>query len=212
MIDAFHVRRPGDGPGGEIDQMEAYQLIQQLIANFLPAVVTFDQFQSALTIQRLQGWAASQTFPRATQIFEETATASHNRLVANVFKSAAQLGLVHAPEHTPARLELLHLQELNGRVDHPPYGPVTTSDIADALFEVTHRLVGDDMDVWERLGDLPLGMSQQGGFQPSTGPKPSTGPAPSSGSSSAGNPYVDAFGALHSHRQPPGYGGLRRAR
>ncbi len=178
VIDAFHVRRPGDGPGGEIDQMEAYQLIQQLIVNFAPAVVTFDQFQSALTIQRLQRWAATQHLPRAIQIFEETATTPHNRLVANVFKSAALLGLVHAPEHPLARMELLHLQERNGRVDHPTYGPVTTSDVADALFEVTHRLVGGDIDVWKQLGDLPLGMSQEGGFQPSTGPMPSSGPTP----------------------------------
>ncbi len=74
------------------------------------------------------------------------------------------LGLVHAPVHDLARLELLHLQERGGRVDHPTYGPVQTSDVSDALFEVTDQLIGDDLDRWNRLGDLTLGMSQPGGL------------------------------------------------
>jgi hypothetical protein len=63
-----------------------------------------------------------------------------------MFKSAAQLGLVHAPRHDLARLELLHLQEHDGKVDPPSFGPIRTADIADALFEVTTRLVGQDLD------------------------------------------------------------------
>jgi hypothetical protein len=212
VVDAIHVYRPSDYPDGQIDQLAVFDHIQRLIGAFAPVTVTFGQYQSAYPIEKLREWCAHRHLPRTPQIYEQTATAAHNALTANVFKSAAQLGLIHSPDHNLARLELLHLQERNGRVDHPSYGPVQTSDIADAFFEVTHRIVGDDLDRWQRLGDLTLGMSQPGGIPLSINPMPSTGPAPSWGPSSAGNPHADAFGAVHRRRPPPGYGGLPRMR
>lgn len=164
IVDAIHVLRPSDFPDGRIDQLESFRLIQTLILNYAPVTVTFDQYQSALSVQMLQAWCDAQHLPRRPQIFEETATGPHNQRLASMFKSAVQLGLVHCPKHDLARLELLHLQEHNGKVDHPTFGPVRTADIADALFEVTTRLIGQDLDVYQRLGSLPLGMTQPGGM------------------------------------------------
>jgi len=164
IVDAIHVLEPADFADGRIDQVKGFQLIQRLIAAFAPVVVTFDQYQSALSIEMLRAWCDTQSLPRRPQIFEETATAPHNYRVASMFKSAAQLGLVHAPRHDLARLELLHLQEHDGKVDPPSFGPIRTADIADALFEVTTRLVGQDLDKWHQLDNLPLGMSQAGGL------------------------------------------------
>jgi hypothetical protein len=189
VIDAIHVRRPADFPDGRIDQLHCLRLIQDLIAAFAPATVTFDQYQGALSVGLLRAWCAEQSLPRQPRIYQQDATGQRNREVADTFKSAVRLGLVHAPPHELARLELLHLQERNGRVEHPSHGPVQTSDVSDALFEVTHRIIGDDLDRWHQLAALPLGMSLSGGIPipsqpPAANPMPQF-PRPSGGLSIA---------------------------
>jgi hypothetical protein len=53
---------------------------------------------------------------------------------------------VRAPRHELAELELRYLQDIGSkRVDHPTSGPVQTSDLADCLFNLVHRLIGPDI-------------------------------------------------------------------
>lgn len=210
VIDAIHVRRPADYADGRIDQMECFDLVKTLILNFAPVSVTFDQFQSAFGIEMLQKWAAEQQLARSPMIYEQTATAQHNKSVANVFRSAAQLGLVHSPRHDLAQQELLHLQERNDRVDHPTFGAVQTSDTSDAIFEVTYRLLSRDIDRWNQLGDLPLVTSQPHGFETWTGPEPSNGPTPSYLPPSFDPGMPDCLGGLGRIRHQGG--GMPRAR
>jgi hypothetical protein len=42
-------------------------------------------------------------------------------------------------------VELRYLQDLGMRVDHPTSGPVQTSDLADCMFQLVHRLIGPDI-------------------------------------------------------------------
>src|SRR5207248_5641497 len=90
---------------------------------------------------------------------ERTATAPHNFVVAETFKTALAAGLVHIPYHELAEGELRALEMIGGRVDHPRSGPITTSDIADCLMEVTDQLIGDDAGalVHEDLAAVRLG-------------------------------------------------------
>jgi len=198
IYDAIHVRRPRDYDDGEIDQIECFNLIKKLIRDFHPIAVTFDQHNSALSIEMLREWCHSQTLPVQPNIYEEPATAKHNKEVADLFKSAVGLGLVHSPDHPLARAELLHLQERHGKVDAPTRGPVQTADITDAMFEVAHYLISQDIERYLRLGALPLGMSQPGGFKTWT-------PTPENS-----QPYTfpTSLGGRRGPRWPPGTGRL----
>ena len=85
--------------------------------------------------------------PKHVNIFEKASTRPYDWMVKENSKAAINLDLVHAPVDTEhferARDELLFLQLVNGRVDHPKQGPVQSKDIADSMMECIHVLIGE---------------------------------------------------------------------
>jgi hypothetical protein len=66
--------------------------------------------------------------------------------MAEVFKTALNMGLIHFPSHELLELELRFLQKTGvERVDHPSVGPVQSKDVADAVMNVVWHLVGRDV-------------------------------------------------------------------
>ncbi len=177
VIDDITVFTPQEF-GGRIDQTACLDRLKSLISKYAPTSVTFDQHQSALAIEQLRAWVQQQDLPRRATVSLRTATGPHNARLAEIFQAAIGLRLVHSVEHQLAHLELLHLEvQCNGKVDHPTYGPVQTSDVSDCFFEVTEQLIGGA--VASSLGHITISRSQPGGY-PAAAPwtTPSTPSAP----------------------------------
>jgi len=110
----------------------------------------------------MRAWVQQQDLPRTPIVSLQTATGPRNARLAEIFQSALGLRLVHSVRHELARLELLHLEvRPNGKVDHPTYGPVQTSDVADCFFEVTEQLIGSA--VQPNLGEVLVTGTQAAG-------------------------------------------------
>lgn len=153
IFDFVHVWQPKDFPDGRIHYPTVENEIDVFAAQFGLSRLSFDQYNSAMAIQRLDERINGRRPPKRCHVLEVTPSHSHNWKVAELFKTAAGLGLVHAPAHTLARLELEYLQRERQRVFPPTTGPVRTSDIADAMFEVTYALLEDGApDLFARLG------------------------------------------------------------
>ena len=84
--------------------------------------------------------------PKRITIEERTATRPQNWLVAECFKTALGLNLVHSPYFEQAELELKFLQDKGGAVDHPTTGPVQTKDVYDAMSNCVWGLIGSQME------------------------------------------------------------------
>jgi hypothetical protein len=173
---------PGDFTDNDmmIDYLEVEKHLQDYIGRFVPHHLSFDQWNSAMPIQRLQRWVATQNFPKRVLIYERTATAKLNWQVAETFKTALNLGLLHSPYDEMADLECRFLRDLgNNKVDHPDAGPVTTKDTFDAMSNVVYTLIGEQMMaiLGEGLSGGPT-PAMQGGEQPfaGTGINPSSNP------------------------------------
>lgn len=135
---------PQDFPNSIIDYEYVDEwLWDNVIKPFMPDEFTFDQFNSAASIQRLQKLVRHAGLPKHVELFEKTATRPYDWKVKENTKAAINLGLVHAPFNERLRDELKFLQYVNGRVDHPNAGPVQSKDIADAFCEVVHVLIGE---------------------------------------------------------------------
>ena len=114
---------------------------------FMPSDLTFDQFNSVGMIQRIQRAMNDAKLPKRVMVSEQTATAPLNWKMAETFKTALNMGLLHAPYMELAELELRFLQlTTNMKVDHPSAGPVQTKDVADAMFNVVYHLIGEQME------------------------------------------------------------------
>ncbi len=164
VIDEIAVFTPAEF-GGRINQTACLERLKSLVAKYAPTSVTFDQHQSALAIEQLRAWVQQQDLPRTPTVSLQTATAPRNARLAEIFQSALGLRLVHSVKHELARLELLHLEvRPDGKVDHPTYGPVQTSDVADCFFEVTEQLIGNA--VQPNLGEVLVTGTQAGGLPP----------------------------------------------
>jgi len=166
VIDDITVFTPQEF-GGRIEQTACLDRLKSLISKYAPTSVTFDQHQSALAIELLRPWVQQQDLPRRATVSMRTATGPHNARLAEIFQAAIGLRLVHAVEHQLAHLELLHLEvQPHGKVDHPTYGPIQSSDVADCFFEVTEQLIGGA--VASSLGDITISGSQPGGYPAAT--------------------------------------------
>ena len=75
-LDYYTVFRPSDFPNGIINYTVVEQKIETLIQLFNPISVTFDQFNSAMMIDRITNYVRSLGF--STQVAEETATKDKN--------------------------------------------------------------------------------------------------------------------------------------
>jgi len=143
------------------------------INDFMPEEMTFDQGYSAMIIQQLRKYVATHPMPKRVNVWERTATAGRNWEVAETFKTALGMGLIHAPPTSSSpsvellsnELKFLQLVTPN-KVDHPTSGPVTTKDIADCVMILTHALVGGYIAAitGANLMALPLSGSQPGGM------------------------------------------------
>lgn len=153
VFDFIHHFDPADFPDHTIDYDEVEQFIWGKIRGFVPEIWTFDQWNSASMIQRLQKKVREANFPKNVQVYEETATAAHNWKRAENFKTALNMGWVHAPYYEQAELELKFLQEKNGKVEKPTMGPVQTKDVADCIMECVMAIVGDQVNSF-MAGDL----------------------------------------------------------
>lgn len=162
VFDRIRCWDPVDYPDHILDYDEVTEDIwADDVVPFLPEDVSFDQFNVPATVGNLRKRVAKAQLPKQITVHEVTRTAPLNWRHYEMFKSAINMGWVHAPMMLPeidedgenkvnfasseAELELKFLEEKNGKVNHPTTGPVQTKDIADAMCEVTVQLIGKQM-------------------------------------------------------------------
>jgi hypothetical protein len=166
FFDHIHAWIPADFPDHTINYLDVQDEILEKITKFRPKEFTFDQFQSKGLIQWLRK-ESRKAGAGDTMIREVTATEKLNFARADRFKTAINLGLVHAPADFPllelAKNELKFLQQKGNRVVKQSVGPVTTKDIADCIMEVVDSLVGDFVQTDSYLGE-GLIVGSQGGY------------------------------------------------
>ncbi len=167
VIDYVTAWIPGDFDYNnfQVDYEVVEDEIESLITRFIPSEVSFDQWNSVGTIQRLNKFVRGRGLPKHVAIYEKTATSSENWAVAETFKTALNMGLVHSPYFDLLDLEASFLIEKNRRVDHPTTGPVQTKDVWDAVSIVVKQLIGEQVAalMGEMLGASHLGGAWQGG-------------------------------------------------
>jgi hypothetical protein len=166
VFDIVHRWDPADYEDHNIDYDEIGTELEDYIDRFQPTEVTFDQFNSVSTIQRLRRYVAGRRYPKRIQIYERTATGPLNWKTYETFKTALGLGLIHAPFHEWANQELTFLQDKGGKVEPPDSGPVQTKDVADCLAIVTYELIGDELAVMlgQQFSEVKLSPSAPGGM------------------------------------------------
>ena len=181
VFDAIDWWRPQDWEDHTVDYLEIQADIEDYIDRFVIDEVTFDQFNSVQPIAALRKFVADKGYPKMINIFEKTANAPINWRRYEVFKTAINMGLVHAPmlrlaggvpevnaASEQAELELRFLEEKNGKVDHPTSGPVQVKDVSDCMVECVYALIGEQIGAYlgELLGQVGVGGALQGGTRP----------------------------------------------
>lgn len=167
VFDRLHAWLPSDFPDSRIDYIKVENDIVADGKAFSPTQITFDQFSGPGTIQRIQKRLNDAKLPRRVDVHKKAATQGLNWIMAETFKTALNMGLIHAPYHELAELELRFLQKTRvGKVDHPTSGPVQSKDVADAMFNVVHELIGEQMGAFLKgdLASFKLHASQAGGI------------------------------------------------
>ncbi|MFF7198235.1 hypothetical protein ACFZAM_31565 [Streptomyces sp. NPDC008079] len=167
VFDKIHHFDPADFPHHTIDYEEVEDWIfDEIIRPFQPETFTFDQYNSVGSTQTLTKKVTKARFPKRVTVYIEPATATSNWNVAECFKAAINMGLVHAPAYPEGMLELQFLQKApkSNRVDHPTIGPVQTKDIADAIMITTFALIGDWIAGYKELLSAAPTAALQGGF------------------------------------------------
>jgi hypothetical protein len=181
----------------QIDYDYIEKSIQGYIGSFMPTEVTFDQGYSNWMISRLMKWVHGRNFPKRISVFERTATAPMNWTIAETFKTAIGLGLVHAPYYEQAHNELVFLQKVGeNKVDHPTAGPVQTKDVSDCMMILVHALIGNEILAF--IGEAFSSLQMRGGVQ---GGLPT--PAEQAAEVSAGDP-VNALRNWGGRNRPMG--------
>jgi hypothetical protein len=165
---------PKDFPDSIIDYEHVDNWIwENLIKAFVPGEFTYDQYNSTSSIQKMQKKirTANPRLTKNVQVFEKTSTRQYDWQVKENSKAAINLDLVHAPYYERAELELRFLQLVNGRVDHPSSGPVQSKDIADAMMECIHVLIGEQVNnfLHSELSSFRPGAAMEGGMEPFPG-------------------------------------------
>lgn len=145
VFDVINAWKPSDFEEGYIDYIKVMEDLCQYIDDFVPSSVSFDQFNSAPLMAQLRQHIGKRNYPRRVDVFERTATRQVNWAMAEAFKTALGLNLIHAPFFELADQELKFLQDLGGRIDHPTSGPIQTKDVADAMMNVVWGCIGEQM-------------------------------------------------------------------
>lgn len=159
VFDYLHVWRPMDYPEDPetkkrtIDYVGVHNDIEDVLKRFMSTErISFDQWNSASFIASLK-----QKFMPDIRVSEVTFTDKENQSRCEKFKSAINLGWVHAYRDKLYRNDHDSLLELelsflslapNGKVVKQETGPVTTKDLADAAMVVTVDLLHDALDRW----------------------------------------------------------------
>lgn len=153
----------------EIDYIFLEEWLNKNVTDaFMPKDFTFDQFDASI-IQRIRKYARDNRRPRSTMVYERTATKAINWKMAEAFKTALGLGLLHAPYYEQAELEMIYLQDMgHERVDHPTEGVIQTKDVFDAMCNAAYTLIGEEMSAFLNDEFMGFGMSGYlpGGVQP----------------------------------------------
>lgn len=166
VFDFVHHWNPADFPEHTIDYEEIDNyLIDNVARKFYPDEITFDQYNSVGSIQRINKALLKEPGPKRVTAFERTATKELNWNRAEVFKAAINMGLVHSPEYDQLELELKFLQDKGNKVvDKPDSGPVQTKDVADCAFEVVYYFLGKQIQLMlEEMGKQRIVGGLQGG-------------------------------------------------
>lgn len=166
VFDMLKHWEPQQWEDGIVDYDEIAAFMVDDIANkFYPKEITFDQFNSVATIQKINKQLRHNPGPKLVTAYERTATKELNWSRAEVFKTATNMGLVHAPYYELASNELKFLQDKGNKVvDHPDSGPVQTKDVADCMFECVYYFLGKQIQLlWEELGSERIRGGIQGG-------------------------------------------------
>ena len=138
VVDKLTVFKPKDFDG-EIDYDYVTNYFIDLCTKFNIHEFTFDQYSSIMIIQKMQRELKKKNI--RTIVRQELATQASNKRRYDVLKESLYQGKIQSYYHNQLDLELKHLINKRGRIDHPPSGPVTTKDCADALSEVVRRLM-----------------------------------------------------------------------
>lgn len=172
---------PKTFPGNTINWKTVIDEVITYADIFRPKMITLDQFQSAQPIQTLRQKLSAKGISGVT-IELATATNQGNWYAAETFKTALNMGFVHAPADCktgPAEpgqpygvdQELKFLQQkntggANPRVDRQFFGPVTTKDMADCVIFTTQALIGNTLntEIRARLSEGGV-YGAPGGFQ-----------------------------------------------
>jgi hypothetical protein len=191
VFDLIRHWTPSDFPDGIVDYIAIESEILSYIQAYNLHTLTFDQWNSAGTIQHLRSNAEQLPLARRPIIEERFATKDRNLRVYEIFKTAIGHGIVHAPEYPLARDELRGLQYVKGRIEHAEAGDTRTKDVADAMAHTVYNLIGEDATaIFERLATFPLGATNF--------PPPSLSPA---------DPDQDVFRKLGGLGRSRGFGG-----
>lgn len=168
VFDYIYHYDPADFPDHTIDYIQVGEDIWRLIEGFKPNEFTYDQWNSAEAIQRINKKLREANYPKRVEVYEKTATAAHNWERAENFKIALNQGWIHAPEYEQAELELRYLQLKNGKVVKQDTGPIQTKDVADCLMECVWTILGSQVKSWthQALSDLAPSGSLPGGSDP----------------------------------------------
>lgn len=166
VFDRLHHWEPQDWDDHIVDYDEIGEyMVDEVAHKFYPDEITFDQFNSVATIQKINKRLLAEPGPKQVTAYERTATKELNWSRAEVFKTAINMGLVHAPYYELAENELKFLIDKGNKVvDHPDSGPVQTKDVADCMFEVVYYFLGKQVqDMLAALGAERIRGGLQGG-------------------------------------------------
>ena len=145
FFDKLHAWIPGEWKDHTINYLDIQDELLDDLIKFRPSDVSFDQFQSNALINYLRREAMKKNAV-GVHVREITANEKLNFKRADVFKTAINLGLVHAPNDTRyaalAKNELKFLQQKGQRIVKQEVGPVQTKDLADTMFECVYYLLG----------------------------------------------------------------------
>jgi hypothetical protein len=171
VFDLIHFWDPADFEGHTIDyDVVTDWIFENVVRRFQPSELTFDQYNSPATVQRLGKMVRAAHLQKNIQVYERPATAQLNWATYETFKAAINMGLVHAPPHAEGQDELRFLQKPEGqsKVICADTGPVTTKDIADCLAIVTASLLGEQMRAFiaSDLANQRPGLMLPGGVDP----------------------------------------------
>lgn len=159
FFDLIHAWIPSEQKDHTINYLDIQDEIFDWIEKFRPQDISFDQFQSNALMNFLRKKAGEKGI--SANVHEVTATEKVNAQRADVFKTALNLGLVHAPLDNRyselAKQELKFLQKKGNKIVHQTVGPVQTKDISDCLMEVVNHLIGQYL-----MPDLSAPMAKGG--------------------------------------------------